>query len=106
MKVHAIRTNQLTFKDDDTYFPPTYSCWDAFNSISEQGYIIEGKTTKDAFEKLHDDVNADLVRVVNSGKGVWREKLATGYRFNDRSVKYAVDKWEYPKEDFARLLGS
>ena len=104
MQIQAIRTNQITFRDDNTYIPPSYSAYDAMADLSKQGYIIQGNSTKDAFEKAHDEINNELERKAKAADGVWHDDLAQGYRYNDRSVKRAVVKWTMPKEDFSALL--
>ena len=104
MQIQAIRTNQITFRDDNTYIPPSYSAYDAMADLSKQGYIIQGNSTKDAFEKAHDEINKELERKANAPDGVWEVDLAQGHRYNDRSVKRAVVKWTLPKEDFSGLL--
>ena len=45
MQVYAIKQNEITFKDDNTYIPPSYSYVDAMHDLKQQGYVIQGKDT-------------------------------------------------------------
>ena len=104
MKVQAISPRQVSFKDDNTYIPPTYTVNDSITKLSKEGYSIQGKTPKDAFNKLHDDLNLDLKRTANAPTGVWFKDWSEGYRFDDKSVKYLVRSWDISKEFFSNLL--
>lgn len=104
MKVYAIQPKQVTFRDDDTYMPPSYDAGDAMIDLSRRGYVIKGQTTRDAFEKLHDDITSEINKTATAPSGVWFNDWANGYRFNDKTVKFAVKKWGMKKEDFASLL--
>ncbi|MBE7711338.1 MAG: hypothetical protein E7Z92_04270 [Cyanobacteria bacterium SIG31] len=104
MQVHAIRPNQLTFRDDDTYFPPSYDYSDAMGDLNKRGYILQGKDSRDAFERLYQDVDNVLTETATNPTGVWYKDWANGFRFNDKSVKHAVQQWDMKKEEFVSLL--
>jgi hypothetical protein len=104
MKVYAIQPRQVTFRDDDTYMPPFYDAGHAMTELSEKGYILQGKTTQDAFEKLHDDVNALLKEKATASTGVWHHDWVNGVRYNDKSLKQVVVRWGEKKDEFAGML--
>ena len=106
MRVQPIGPRQINFKDDDTYFPTEYWPADSILKLKRNGYIIQGETNVDAFDRLHEDINADLKKVANSRSGVWYMDWVNGRKFNDRSVKYAVHEWGMSKQKFTKLLTS
>lgn len=104
MKVATISAHQVNFKDENMYIPPSYSEHDAMREMSKEGYVLKGSIAKDAFEKFYDDIDNRLKETAKPPKGVWHHNYIQGEGFNDRKIKYVVEKWDMSKKDFATLL--
>ena len=105
MKIQPISTRQVNFKDDNTYIPGEhYTVSNSLQKLSSEGYIVQGKTNADAFEKLHHDLNDDLRKTAQARSSVWHHEWVEGYRFNDKSVKRIVYAWGMSKDKFTKLL--
>lgn len=100
---YAVSRRNVSF-GDDCYAPSSYRPKNAMNDLKAHGYEIHGNGTRDAFEKLYDDVNSVLSTMARSKDGVWKRDYERGVRTYDNTLKYTVSEWELPRDTFSSLL--
>ena len=89
---------------DECYVPNSYRPANAMNDLKKHGYVIQGNGTRDAFERLYDDVNSVLSTMARTKDGVWKKDYDRGVRAYDNTLKYTVSEWELPRDTFSGLL--
>ena len=107
MKIQCVKPNQSTFKAwDNDPLTPSLKYYDWENSVQKlyrEGYLIQGDNNYDAFERLHNDINSDLVNLANSPKGVWSGSEKGVNLANKEYMVFRFDR-KFPKEYFAKSL--
>lgn len=95
----------ISFGDDCGYVPDWYRPSDAMKDMKNKGYVIQGINTKDAFDRLYNDVNCELNLRASMPDAVWIKEYQSNAAYQDnRKIKYTVHNMSLEKEDFSSML--
>ena len=94
---------KISFGDDCGYMPDSYRPSNAMKEMRRNGYVIRGTNTKDAFERLYDDVNYVLNVTEKRADAISHKDYLENPNV-DRKIKLIVKRWEIAKNDFANMM--
>ena len=101
------KTETLTTEELTKIYTGEITNWSELGQEDADIVVIgreAGSGTRDAFERLYDDVNSVLSTMARTKDGVWKKDYDRGVRAYDNTLKYTVSEWELPRDTFSGLL--
>lgn len=94
---------KISFGDDCGYVPNQFRTTQAMEEMSKNNYVIRGTSTKDAFTRFYNDVDAVLNATERKPYAISNKEFQQNSNVG-RNIKYVVKRWDMAKEDFANMM--